>query len=118
MNYDRFTFPLGEFSIETRGTVDLVNRRINVVAYVPLLGVADETISALGGNLLGNVGILDRNTLVPIKISGSLDKPKAEPDAETFVKENAAKLVPDPKKFLEDPKKALEELFKKKTPDK
>lgn len=112
LTYERFKFPLGEFTVETKGTVDLVNRTVNVVAYVPLFALADETVGLLGGNLLGNLKVLDRNTLVPIKVSGSMDKPKIEPDVETFVKENAAKLLPDPKKVLEDPKKAIEDFLK------
>ncbi|MGE3108618.1 MAG: hypothetical protein AB7G11_07700 [Phycisphaerales bacterium] len=113
LTYDRFRFPLGEFTVETRGTVDLVGRKINVVTYVPLFALADETVGLLGGGaILANIKILDRNTLVPIKVSGSLDNPKAQPDAETFLKENAAKLLPDPKKLLEDPGKAIEDLLK------
>ncbi|MBC7771839.1 MAG: hypothetical protein H7210_05050 [Pyrinomonadaceae bacterium] len=80
--------------------------------------MADETISLLGGNLLGNMNALDRNTLVPFKVSGSMDKPKVEPDVETFVKENATKFLPDPKKVLEDPKKAIEDILKRIKKDK
>jgi hypothetical protein len=80
---------------------------------VPLLALADETVGAFGGDLLGKVSALDKTTLVPFKVSGSMDKPKVEPDIETFAKENAAKLVPDPKKVLEDPKKAIEDILKK-----
>lgn len=113
LTYERFKFPLGEFTVETRGTVDLVSRRVDLVTYVPLLALADETVGLLGtGGLLANIKVLDRNTLVPIKVSGPMDKPKAEPDAALFLKENAARLIPDPKKILENPGKAIEDLLK------
>ena len=35
--YDRFKLPFGEFNLETRGEVDLVQRKIDVVTYVAVL---------------------------------------------------------------------------------
>ena len=34
--YDRYTLPVGSFKIETRGTVDLVRKQVDVITYAPL----------------------------------------------------------------------------------
>jgi hypothetical protein len=105
--YDKFTLPIGEFKFETRGTVDLVDRKIDIITYVPFFAVTDEVAGALNsglGQLLSGVmpGAIDRATMIPIRTRGAMDNPKVEPDIQLFFKENGENLVKAPGKILED----------------
>lgn len=105
MTYERYTLPLGEFSVDTLGTVDLVNRRLNVVTYIPLGALTDEAAGMFNtglGKLLGQLPVLDRATMMPWRTKGSFDSPRTEPDLELFIRQigsglNPLKLIPDRK---------------------
>lgn len=101
ISYDRFRLPLGEFSIETRGTVDLVKRELNFVTYVPLFALTDEAMGPLNTGLGGKLGILDRNTLVPITTKGPMDKPSTGIDVGMFLEETGSNILQTPGKLLE-----------------
>ncbi len=112
--YPRYRLPLGEFSIETEGSVDLAARKVDVVTWVPLGSLTDQAAglfkanTGLGG-LVGQVPVLDAASMVPFRTRGSLDDPKTSADLELFAK-NILKQV-DPTKLIE---KGLEGLLKKK----
>src|SRR5690606_12183617 len=55
LEYDKYSLPIGEFSIQTRGRVDLVNRTMNVVTYVPLFALSDEAAGMFNTSLAGRV---------------------------------------------------------------
>ena len=99
--YDRFRLPLGEFSIETRGTVDLVNKKVNLVTYVPFFALTDEAMGPLNTGLGGRLSVLDRNTLVPITIKGSMDNPTGVVDVGLFLKETGQGILDKPGEILE-----------------
>jgi hypothetical protein len=99
--YDRFRLPLGEFSIETRGSVDLVNKRVNLVTYVPFFALTDEAMGPIKLGLGGRLDILDRTTMVPITIKGSMDKPSAGVDAGLFLQETGNNLLQSPGRLIE-----------------
>lgn len=112
--YQRWALPLGEFSIESEGTVDLVNRRLEIYTYVPFGALSDEA-AGLYKKSLGNVPVLNEliqaATQMPFKTTGSFDDPKTEPDLERFVQEFGKKIRPDEllKKGLEN---GIGDLFK------
>lgn len=94
--YDRYTFPVGEFTFQTQGSVNIAERSIDVVTYVPLGMLTDEAVGRFRtgvGTILGQVPVLSDLTLVPIRASGSLDKTSVNVDARTFVREFGAKLL-------------------------
>ena len=99
--YDRFRLPLGEFSIETRGTVDLVKRQVNLVTYVPFFALTDEAMGPLNTGLGGKLNVLDRNTLVPITIKGSMDNPTGGVDVGLFLQETGKGIFDKPGEILE-----------------
>lgn len=99
--YDRFRLPLGEFSIETRGSVDLVNKRVNLVTYVPFFALTDEAMGPIKLGLGGRLDVLDRTTMVPITIKGSMDKPSAGVDAGLFLQETGNNLLQTPGRLIE-----------------
>jgi hypothetical protein len=116
--YDRFRLALGEFEIETRGTVDLVNRRIDVVTYAPFFALTDEAAGHLSTNLAGRLGRvlpggIDRATLVPIRTRGDLGSPKTEIDLELFFREFGENLLRAPGNIIDQiGRGALEGLLK------
>lgn len=99
--YERFKLPLGEFSIETKGQVDLVKRTVNLTAYVPFFAITDEAMGPIKLGLGGRLDVLDRNTLVPISIKGGMSKPSAMIDGELFLRETAGNIIQQPGRIIE-----------------
>lgn len=106
-SYDKFRLKFGEFTIETTGTADLVNKRLDVVTYVPAGAVTEEILGLFKGSLGANAKGFTAETRIPFSTKGSLDNPKTSPDLGLFVKENAGNLIED------IGKKALDDLFNK-----
>ena len=71
--YSDTNIPLGEFTITTRGTVDLVQQKLDLVLFIPLFALADEVSSGLGGGKA-----LNRLTMIPFRITGPTSKPKVK----------------------------------------
>ncbi|GAB4385072.1 MAG: hypothetical protein Kow0022_09620 [Phycisphaerales bacterium] len=70
--YDRLKLPIGEFELDSRGTIDLVHRSRNLVAVVPLGELADE-----GLRLPGPIGNLAKGLLrLGLTNSGPIDGAK------------------------------------------
>jgi hypothetical protein len=112
--YPKYRLPLGEFTIESEGTVDLTTRSVDVVTWVPLGSLTDQaaglfTGSTGLGSLLGQAPVLDAASMVPLRTRGSFDDPKTSADLELFAKSIVKQI--DPGKVIE---KGLDELFKKK----
>jgi hypothetical protein len=102
LTYERFKLPIGQFSVETRGTVDLVHRRIDMVTYAPIGALTDKALGQLNTGIAGKLGLFDKLTMVPITTKGPLDSPKTELDLGLFAKEQADKLLKDPGKLIGD----------------
>jgi hypothetical protein len=96
-SYERFTLPLGEFTVDTRGSFDLVNRRLDVVTYVPFGALTDEAAGMLStgvGRLLGGaIPTIEKATMVPIRTRGNFDNPSTAPDMEMFVQQAGRTLL-------------------------
>lgn len=118
--YPKWRVPLGEFSLETEGTVDLVNRKVNVVTWIPLGALADEAAgmfnTGAGGKLNQILGdampVLDAASMLPFRTEGSMDDPETGPDLELFAKTFVKSLRPD--RLIEKGLQDLGDLFKKK----
>ncbi len=97
MTYDRYTLPLGEFSVETQGVVDLVNRQVDVVTFIPLGALTDEAAGAFNtdlGKLMGKLPIIEQTSMLPFRTTGSFDDPKTKPDLEAYAKNLGQELNP------------------------
>lgn len=94
--YDKWAIPLGEFSVETSGVVDMVQRRIDVVTWIPFGQLSADTARLFGavGNLGGNA-VVQAADMVPFRTSGSLDRPTTRPDLELFGKTFIQKIAPE-----------------------
>ncbi len=100
LTYEQFKLPVGQFTVETRGTVDLVRRQIDVVTYAPIGALTDKALGQLNSGIAGKLGLFDKLTMVPITTKGPLDNSKTELDLGLFAKEQADKLVKDPAKLI------------------
>lgn len=103
LRYDRVTIPLGEFMLQTSGAVDLVNRRVDVVTYVPFGALSDEAAGLFGndiGQLLGGRLAIEQATMVPIRTTGPFSNTQTKPDLELFAKEAGRNLLGSPEKIL------------------
>lgn len=112
--YERWKVPVGEFTISTEGTVDLVRRTLDVVTYVPIGAVSDKAMAGLKtGSSLNSIlgGAAEALTEVPFRTTGSMDNPKTAVDPELMAK-NAVKGL-NPEKILKD---GLQDLLKPKAP--
>lgn len=104
--YKRWTLPLGEFSVQTEGVVNLVTRELDVVTYIPFGALAEE----ISGDLKRSLGaapiaadLLSR-AMVPIRTKGTFDRKSTKIDGEAFTKDLLKNLRPEDliKKGLED----------------
>lgn len=97
LTYDRFTVPVGSFSLDTRGTVDLVGRQIDVITYAPLGALSQKAVGRMNRDLTARLSGIDKLTQIPIVTKGSLDNPSTEPDFGLLLKET----VSDPGKLID-----------------
>lgn len=111
--YEQFRLPFGEFDLETRGEVNLVDRTINVVTYAPFFALSEEALGSLKLGIGGKIDLIDRATMVPITTKGPLDNPKTELDVGLFLKELGDKILKTPGDILKQPGKILDDLFNK-----
>lgn len=108
LTYDRFTVPVGSFSLDTRGTVDLVRRQIDVVTYAPLGALSQKAIGRMNRDLTARLSGIDKLTQIPIVTKGPLDNPSTEPDFGLMLKEtisNPGKLIDAIGNIINPPKK-------------
>lgn len=96
--YERIRLPLGEFTVETRGSVDLVNRTLDVITYLPVGSLTDEAAGVFKsgvGQLLGGAGALEQATMVPFRTRGTFESAETRPDLELFAREFTRQISPD-----------------------
>ncbi len=83
----RYSLPLGEFTIEAEGSVDLVNEQVDIVTWIPATLVADEILVGIVGKVgapvtaLSNVqkvtdAVRQYVPLLPYRTRGPLKSPK------------------------------------------
>ncbi|MFN0132355.1 MAG: hypothetical protein ACKVW3_07490 [Phycisphaerales bacterium] len=110
--YARYKLKLGEFTVDTQGTVDLVNRNLDIVTFLPFGALTDEAAGSLNtglGRMLGGlVPALEQATMVPFRTKGSFDSPATAPDMDLFFKEAGRSLL-RPGQIIQG---GLEDLFK------
>lgn len=97
ISYDRYTLPLGEFTVQTQGTVDLVNRRIDFVTFIPLGALTDEAAgmfsTGLGRLLGGAVPMIEQATMIPWRTRGPMDNPTTTPEVGLFLQNAGQSLL-------------------------
>ncbi len=106
--YDRTVFPVGEFTIETRGKVDLAAKQMDLIVYVPLVGVADEFLG-----VFRSVPGLNNSANVPFRVKGPFGKAVPVPAPDLILKDALGDVKKDPEKVIEDIGKGIEDLIKR-----
>lgn len=107
--YEKTSFPIGEFTIETRGSVDLVDRTMDLIVWAPLVGVADEFLG-----VFRSVPGLNQTANVPFRIKGPFDSAVPVPAPDLILKDALGDIKKDPKKVIENVGGAIEDLLKRK----
>ncbi|MFG0283095.1 MAG: hypothetical protein ACF8R7_01615, partial [Phycisphaerales bacterium JB039] len=105
ITYDRYTIPLGEFNMQTSGTIDLPNRSLDVVTWIPIGALTDEAAGMFNtglGSFLGRaVPEFERLTMVPWRTSGKFGNTTTLPAPALFV-ENVGSRLLRPDKMIRD----------------
>lgn len=95
--YDRFNVPIGQFTFAMQGSVDLAERRLDVITFVPFGAVTEEVAGNLRtglGSLLGIVSpTLDSLTMVPFRVRGEFGRFSVQPDLPLMVQELQRQLL-------------------------
>jgi hypothetical protein len=106
-SYDKFEIPVRNFVLKNRGTIDLVNRQIDVITYIPtvaaskgLLGKVNKGLGEGFGKALPDV--LSDGTMIPLRVRGPLDNPRYEVDLKMFFDEFGKGLINQPAKIIGD----------------
>ncbi|MBX3382599.1 MAG: hypothetical protein KF864_03720 [Phycisphaeraceae bacterium] len=98
--YERWSVPMGQFNIASEGTVNLVERTIDVVTYVPFGALSDRALGQLNlgaGSAISRIlpGAIEALTEVPFRTKGPLDKPSTGVDAEMFARNLTRSISPE-----------------------
>jgi hypothetical protein len=116
VTYERWKIPLGQFTLETEGTVDLVSQQMDVVTYIPFAALSDTAAGAL---TLGVGGVIHRLlpgaiaalTMIPFRTRGPLGNVSTSVDPGMLAKHLGRSL--DPTKIIRE---GLRDLFDLKAP--
>lgn len=97
-SYPKYKLPLGEFTAETEGTIDLVHKQIDVVTWMPFGALTEEATGLFKvktgiGGLLNKVPVLGDASMLPFRTKGPLDNPTTAPDLELFAKTAVENIV-------------------------
>lgn len=119
--YAPWALPLGEFKLATEGKVDLVQKKVDVLTWIPLGALSEETAKLVSkanlggalGDILGGKKEQDKKKndglMIPFRTKGSFGKTKTEPDLELLAKQAIDNAKPED--LLQ---KGLDSILKKK----
>ncbi len=98
LSYERLKLPLGEFTLTSEGTYDLLTKQVDVVTSVPLGALSDRAMGDLNtglGTQLSRLlpGVRDL-TMVPWRVTGVPGELRIQPDIEEFSRQLTRTLNP------------------------
>ncbi|MCA9278652.1 MAG: hypothetical protein H6815_10725 [Phycisphaeraceae bacterium] len=91
--YPKYTVPLGEFSVSSSGSVNIADRTMDLVTYLPLGAVATETLGAAGSDLSKLMLNLDEITPLPFRVKGSFADPSVKLDEKMLIESVGKQLL-------------------------
>lgn len=108
-SYQKTRFPIGEFEVETRGKVDLAEKQMDLIVYLPLIAVADEVV----GVFKLAPGLSDV-TMLPFRIKGPVGSAVPVPAPDLLAKDLLKEFEKSPDKVIEGAGNLINDLLKKK----
>ena len=102
LTYDRFKLPAGQFAVETRGTVDLVRRQIDIVTYAPAGALTERALGKITEQIPSQLRGFLQDASIPFVTKGPLDSYSTSPDFGLLVKELGDKIKKEPGKIIGD----------------
>ena len=106
LRYDRFEIPVRNFFMRTEGTVDLVNKRIDVITYIPTValspGLAERLNNQVAGALRGVMpNLISEATMIPLRTRGPMSKPTRELDFQAFIDNLGREVIKSPENLID-----------------
>ena len=83
VTYEKIEIPVGEFIVESGGTIDLNEKYMDIITFIPLDALADELARAIP-NIPGISGL----TRIPIRTHGPFGKTRNEPQFDRIITDN------------------------------
>jgi hypothetical protein len=102
----RWPVPVGEFTVQMDGTMNLITGEVDFVTYFPAGALALEKLKLPGGALGSIAGDVLKSAVIPVRTKGIGTARKTEVDSEAAAKELLKGV--DPSKLIE---KGLKDLF-------
>ena len=97
ITYEPFKLPLGDLTIESEGTVNLVANEMNVLVWLPMAALSDEAAGSFNtglGSLVGRtIPGFGATTTVPWRVSGPLDGPSIRPAPQVLIQRRGDQLL-------------------------
>jgi hypothetical protein len=98
IRYERFSVPLGEFTLRSEGSYDLGTSRVDVTTFVPVGALSDQAMgllnTGLGSQLARVIPGLERLTMIPWRVKGLPGELSVQPDLETLRRDLTRSLNP------------------------
>jgi len=98
LTYPRTKIPIGEFTIESSGTIRLTDGYIDVVTYVPMVALTEEALGSLKTGLTSLIGrqipIFESLTQVPWRTKGMPGNQKTLADLDLLLENVGTTLNP------------------------
>ncbi|MEQ8845130.1 MAG: hypothetical protein RIB58_09770 [Phycisphaerales bacterium] len=97
IEYEPFKLPLGDLSLESEGTVNLVTQQMDVIVWVPNAALSDEAAgrfnTGLGSALGRTIPGFESITTVPWRVSGPLASPSIAPAPKVLLERRGDELL-------------------------
>lgn len=98
IRYERFSVPLGEFTLRSEGSYDLGTSHVDVTTFVPVGALSDQAMgvlnTGLGSQLARIIPGLERLTMIPWRVKGPPGGLSVQPDLDTLRRDLTRALNP------------------------
>ncbi len=97
--------PVRNFSILTKGTINLNTKQMEVTIFIPTVALAPgfaDKLNKQAGSFLRDIApdLLTKGLMFPITVSGSFDNPTYAPDFNAFFRNLGDEIVKQPENII------------------
>lgn len=98
--FPKYKLILGEFTLETEGSINVATRSINIVTWIPFGALSDKIAGTVKlntglGSAIGRVLPIEGLSMIPFRTTGTFDKNATTLDAELMAKSLVDTVRPD-----------------------